>query len=162
MRKNRKIVSEGMKDFRKDFFENSKRKMENQGFFVDEKRRHRRFSKITEAGKEQASKLIMFKNYLSDYSLLSERPAFDVHLWEDYMIYAALYGITEEVEKEFSKLYPNVDMGRYGYSTQVYVLTRTLSDTMYTTGNPSAGGGGSTSIGGGGGSFGGGGGGGTR
>ena len=57
-------------------------------------------------GKVEACRLLQFKNYLSDFTLISERQAIEVALWKQYMIYGALFGIAEKVDKAFKKLYP--------------------------------------------------------
>ena len=38
--------------------------------------------------------------------MMPEREYFEVHVWEDYLIYAQLLGIADKVEEQFSKLYP--------------------------------------------------------
>ncbi|MHA6380876.1 hypothetical protein ACX3VT_04895 [Aerococcus sanguinicola] len=107
--------------------------------------------------------------HLADYSLLNERGAKEVGLWDQMMLYAGAYGILEEVEKEFEKVYPNY----YQYSSfnqvplmNYYWISRSINQSYVKATSmsevSSSGGGGFTSIGGGGGSFGGGSGGGVR
>ena len=38
--------------------------------------------------------------------MMPEREYFEVHIWEEYLIYAQLLGIADKVEEQFSKLYP--------------------------------------------------------
>lgn len=52
--------------------------------------------------------LIEFRNYLSDFTLVSEREAPEVVLWRQYLVYAQIFGIAEKVMKSFSKLYPDM------------------------------------------------------
>lgn len=47
------------------------------------------------------------KKFLLDYSLMPEREYFQVHVWEEYLIFAQLLGIADKVEEQFSKIYPN-------------------------------------------------------
>ena len=47
------------------------------------------------------------KKFLLDFSIMPEREYFEVHLWEEYLIFAQLLGIADKVEEQFSKLYPN-------------------------------------------------------
>jgi len=56
--------------------------------------------------KEEALHLKGLKKYLNDFSLMHEKKYFEVHLWEDYLIFAHLFGIAKKVEKQFKKLYP--------------------------------------------------------
>ncbi|MDD7464068.1 MAG: DUF2207 domain-containing protein [Anaerococcus sp.] len=118
----------------------------------------------TEKGIELFEKLIMFRNYLKDYSLIREREVDEVKLWDHYMIYAALFGISKEVFKNLQEVYPGYETSSvYTFSTinfaRSFVSVATPESNVSFN---SAGGGGSTSFGGGGGSFGGGSGGGSR
>ena len=56
--------------------------------------------------KDEAIHLKGLKKYLNDFSLMYEKKYFEVHLWEDYLIFAHLLGIAKKVEKQFKKLYP--------------------------------------------------------
>ena len=47
------------------------------------------------------------KKFLLDFSMMPEREYFEVHIWEEYLIFAQLLGIADKVEEQFSKLYPN-------------------------------------------------------
>lgn len=47
------------------------------------------------------------EKFLLDFSMMPEREYFEVHLWEEYLIFAQLLGIAKKVEEQFSKLYPN-------------------------------------------------------
>lgn len=128
---------------------------------------------LTPAGIEKRDQLVKFHNYLLDYSLLNERSAAEVQIWDELMLYAAALGILDEVEKEFAKLYPNYRQesvytnGQQLTFTDYYILSqlmRTSRQQGYQAAHPStnSGGGGFSSMGGGGGAFGGGSGGGVR
>lgn len=56
--------------------------------------------------KEEAKKLWGFRRFLSDFSLMPEREHFEVHLWENYLIFAEIIGIADKVEEQFSAIYP--------------------------------------------------------
>ena len=55
----------------------------------------------------EAEALIGLKKFLLDYSLIDERSHIEVKIWEHYLIYAQLLGISNEVNKQFSKIYPD-------------------------------------------------------
>ena len=55
----------------------------------------------------EAEALLGLKKFLLDYSLIEERKHIEIYLWENYLIYAQLLGISEEVTKQFSKIYPD-------------------------------------------------------
>ena len=93
--------------------------------------------------------------------MIKDREAIEVHLFEDYLIYAQLFGIAKKVADQFKKLYPDmVANSCYGsYDTYTWIHISTYNNMSYAR-SYSGGGGGFSSGGGGGGSFGGGGGGG--
>lgn len=114
---------------------------------------------------EEAKKLQGLKKFLNDFSSIKDRSAVEVNLWQDYLIYAQIFGIAEKVAKEFKRLYPEVVTDMY-YDNVVFVSY--ISVHSFNSANSarsaaqsySSGGGGFSAGGGGGGSFGGGGGGG--
>lgn len=124
----------------------------------------------TEKGFELRDNIVKFKNYLKDFSLINERSTSEVALWDELMIYAGAFGIADEVEEEFKKIYPEyTEVSTYSdVPFFYYAYYGSLMNRSYTSGyqaataSSSSGGGGGTSFGGGGGSFGGGGGGGVR
>ena len=57
---------------------------------------------------DDVKKLYELKLFLENFSLVGTKKTFDVHLWEDYLMYAYLFGIVEKVLKQFkivSKLF---------------------------------------------------------
>ena len=46
------------------------------------------------------------KKFLKEFSLLDERHVNEVSLWKDYMIYATLFGIADQVIKDMKKINP--------------------------------------------------------
>lgn len=120
----------------------------------------------TKGLKEEAIQLAGLKKYLQEYTLIKEREAIEVHLFEEYLIYAQMMGIAKEVAKEFKELYPElIEQSSYGtYDNIIFIhmcSTRGISQANAAKARAesySSGGGGFSSGGGGGGSFGGGGG----
>lgn len=116
----------------------------------------------TESGNALLDRIVQFENYLKDFSLVAEREAKEVHLWEQLLIWASLYGIAEEVSKQLENLYPQYAAQNNLTYTDIYMMhifANSFSRGYQSGLSAASGGGGSTSIGGGGGSFGGGGGG---
>ena len=117
--------------------------------------------------KNEAIKIAGLKRYLLEYTLIKDREAIEVQLFEDYLIYAQMLGIADKVSKQFKELYPNmIEQTNYNsYDNLVYInmwTTRGISSANSARAaaqSYSSGGGGFSSGGGGGGSFGGGGGG---
>ena len=60
----------------------------------------------TETGFGPLKEVIEFKHFLKDFTILNQREAPEVHLWNQYLIYAALFGIADKVSKQMKKLYP--------------------------------------------------------
>lgn len=159
--------SKEMETFFDKFEIHSSLELEKKGYLVSRMVK-KLFGKVyyldpTQSGIELYSNLIKFKNYLEDYSLIKERDLNEVKLWDYFMIYAAMYGISDEVFKNLQKAYPEYETNSiYTYNTIMW--SRSYASSVSTSYNDfiSAGSGGPTSFGGGGGSFGGGSGGGSR
>ena len=132
-----------------------------------------------EPSRAEARKVVQFKNFLHDFTLVSERQTPEVGLWKQYLIYAQLFGISKKVAANLRHLYPAQfeDFSRNDFNTKDFDLREVLALTSSfaapvsaSAKNPdadsgssrSSGGGGSSSYGGGGGHSGGGYGGGTR
>lgn len=113
----------------------------------------------TERGETLFNQLVQFKNYLDDFSLLSEREMKEVALWDDLLIWASLFGIAEEVTEQLKNFYPTYFEETHIPYRHVYLMNSFSKDMSRGYNVATGGGGGSTSVGGGGGSFGGGGGG---
>ena len=109
------------------------------------------------------------KKFLKEFSLLDERHVGEVSLWKDYMIYATLFGIADQVIKDMKKINPeyfNMDQVAAQMAddmTLPMIYSTMHSSTSRAVANKAArearasGGGGHTSWGGGGGGFSGGG-----
>ena len=114
------------------------------------------------------------KKFLEDFTLIQDRGAVEVKLWNNYLIFASLYGIADQVYKDFKKVCPEYftlsqqmaelqevspvviwnsfgDTSRYFNQSAINYSSRVSSG-----GTRWGGGGGFTSIGGGGGFSGGG------
>ena len=56
---------------------------------------------------EEVRRLYGLRKYLKEFSLLSERNVSELSLWKDYMIYAALFGIADQVIADMKKINPD-------------------------------------------------------
>lgn len=147
-------------------YENSKEKMKSLGYLEIKTKKilfiTRNKLDLSEKGQELEDNVYKFINYLHDFSIINERDAVNVKLWDSLMIWAGLLGLTELVNKEFKKLYPEYESqsnyrGNGVYTAYIFANSATRAYTSAAV--RTSGGGGFTSSGGGGGSFGGGGGG---
>lgn len=167
-RKNREEVE----DFDDNFFESSKNALIENGYlkeisyqkkFLNTKRTGTELE-LTDIGIHLYENLIKFKNYLLNYENVEKRNPNEINTWDMFIIYAAIFGISEKVFAKFENTYPEFYTRTY-FAPYMIANSRSFSNktsTSYenTTSFSSAGGGGTTSFSGGGGSFGGGGGGG--
>ena len=128
---------------------------------------------------EDTRKVFGLKKFLSDFTLANERHVSEVALWNDYLVYATLFGIADQVMADMKQINPEyLQMNQITRNltdrTVVPMLVATTSSTATSIkhsvesrnsgggGRSSFGGGGRSSFGGGGGFRGGGSGGGVR
>jgi len=129
--------------------------------------------KYTADGQVENRKLVGFKRFLEDTTLIKERSTPEVTLWREYLVFASLFGIADKVAKELKDIDPvmfeNVCSMGYNDMTKVIYLSNSYSDVLSRYGTPvptysggslggfsRSGGGGHSSFGGGGGFSGGG------
>ena len=123
---------------------------------------------VDPALREEALEIAGLKKFLLDYTLIKDREAIEVTLFEYYLIYAQMLGIATTVAKQFKQLYPDMieqscfDSYDNFYYINIFSMNGVHSADLAKSRAEgySSGGGGFSSGGGGGGSFGGGGGGG--
>ena len=163
---------EEVEDFYDNFIDSSKNALIENGYlkeisyqkqFLNTKKSGTELE-VTDKGINLYEHLIKFKNYLLDYENVEKRNPEEINTWDMFIIYAAIFGISEKVFAKFENTYPEFYTRTY-FAPYMIRNSRSFSkktSTSYenTTGFSSAGGGGTTSFSGGGGSFGGGGGGG--
>lgn len=130
-------------------------------------------------GTKETRKLYGLRNFLKEFTMVDIRESQEVLLWQDYLVYAAMFGIADRVSKELKEIDPkafeeiNIDPG--SLTRTIYVADRlassiTSAKSAYEAsqrsssygGSGYSGGGGHSSFGGGGGFSGGGHGGGCR
>lgn len=64
-------------------------------------------SVLTPLGDVLTSKMFGFKKYLEDFTIINEREAREVQLWDEYLIFAQVFGIADKVAEQFKQLYPD-------------------------------------------------------
>ena len=55
---------------------------------------------------EEVKQLAGLRKYLKDFTLVNERHVKEVALWKDYLVYASLFGIAEQVMKDMQAINP--------------------------------------------------------
>lgn len=116
---------------------------------------------------EESIKLVGMEKFLEEFSQINTKEVIEVHLWDEYLMFAYIFGIADKVVKQLKDLYPevienmNVDYGTLVYINHISTSSVSAASSARSRAQSySSGGGGFSSSGGGGGSFGGGGGGG--
>lgn len=113
---------------------------------------------------EDSKKLYGLKIFLDEFSSMNTKASIEVHLWDEYLIFASLFGIADKVAKQLQNLYPDIySQHDFDYS-YIYFINNISKSSVNAASSArsaarsySSGGGGFSSGGGGGGSFGGGG-----
>ena len=125
---------------------------------------------LNDVGKTALSEVYGLRKYLDDYTLINERGVEEIEIWDNYLVYAQIFGIAEKVLKQLKKLYPDNIRKIETYNDNMnmsYIYYRSLTRGINTyhqkmSQAEKSGFGGSMSFGGGGGFSGGGFGGGSR
>ena len=156
---------EEIEKFIKDTKKNGETAFRNKWGFV--KTSGSRIKHLSENGKSELAQVVGLKKYLEESAQMSERDIWEANLWQEYMVYATLFGSAEDVIEQLKRLYPDRlpvfenyhhhYLWCYGYYHGMHnSVDRAAQDAA------ASGSGGSSSIGGGGGFSGGGVGGGSR
>ena len=156
---------EEIEKFIKDTKKNGETAFKNKGGFL--KNSGSRIKHLSETGKSELAQVVGLRKYLEESAQMSERNIWEANLWQEYMVYATLFGSAEDVIEQLKRLYPDrlpvLDtyhhhyLWCYGYYHGMHNSVDKAAKDAAASGS-----GGSSSIGGGGGFSGGGAGGGSR
>ena len=124
-------------------------------------RKLKKLNVFTQEGENEIEKWKGLKKYMEDFSLLKEKEIPDLILWEHFLVFATVFGISKKVIKQLKIVYPNfedsINTSNYTY---MYLLSTTdfeknfsnaVSTSISNTYSSATGGGGGFSGGGGGG-----------
>lgn len=112
---------------------------------------------------EESKKLYGLKLFLEEFTNIKEKEAIEVKLWDQYLMFAYIFGIADKVAKQFKNLYPeivsemqntysNLDFDTILYINRIsYSSVSSASSARNQARSYSSGGGGGGSFGGGGG-----------
>lgn len=62
----------------------------------------------TQKGYEIFTKIVGLKNYVKDYSMLSDSELKEIAIWDDYLIYAIIFNNTSKLNKEAKDFYKKI------------------------------------------------------
>jgi len=55
---------------------------------------------LNEKGKKDQEKIYMFKNFLKEFTSLNSKDVKDIHLWDEYLIYALVLGVNKKIYED--------------------------------------------------------------
>lgn len=96
---------EEIEKFIKDTKKNGETAFRNKWGFV--KTSGSRIKHLSETGKSELAQVIGLKKYLEESAQMSERDIWEANLWQEYMVYATLFGSAEDVIEQLKRLYPD-------------------------------------------------------
>ena len=83
---------------------------------------------------DEVRQLFGLKKFLKEFSLLDERHVQEVSLWKDYMIYATLFGIADQVIKDMKKINPEYfNMDQVANQMADNITLNTIYSTMHSS-----------------------------
>ena len=116
--------------------------------------------------REEAIQMKGLKQFFHEFSQIHKKEPIEVKLWNEYLMYAQIFGVAKLVMERFKELYPEVieDMESYNFDYTTFMFVDSITSSGVSAASAarqaaqsySSGGGGFSSGGGGGGSFGGG------
>ena len=106
---------------------------------------------------EDAKRLLGLKIFLKEFSEIDKRETIEVKIWDEYLMFAYIFGIADKVFAQLKKLYPEIIEQNMDNYNAMYMANSFTSDVIKAANSYSGGSGGYSTGGGGGGSFGGGG-----
>ncbi|MGN1358105.1 MAG: DUF2207 family protein [Bacilli bacterium] len=106
---------------------------------------------------QDSTQLYGLKLYLEEFAKMDTKEVMEVHLWDEYLMFAYLFGIADKVAKQLKNMYPEImEQQDFNYDTIIFVnqiSTRSVSaasSARSAAESYSSGGGGFSSGGGGG------------
>lgn len=122
---------------------------------------NRKISSLTQKGLDEQEKWKGLKKYMEDFSLLDEKEIPALEVWEEYLVFATVFGIADKVIKQLKMVYPQIEeMENFNTASYVYIMSHTnfnssfssaINSSISSTMSSGSGGGGGFSGGGGGG-----------
>lgn len=91
---------------------------------------------FTDAGIKVKSEIMGLKNHLNDFSLINELDEKSVIVWEKYLIYATIFGISKKVLENIKNKFPNIEDDLD--IANVLITTKILNTSFSSTVNSAA------------------------
>ena len=153
-------------DVFKDFKDDEVSKLRNEGHIYTRQNKEecKKRNVMDDTIYEESTRLYGLKKFLQEFSNINTKETMEVHIWDEYLMFAYLFGIADKVAKQIKNLYPEImEQSDIDFNT-ILIINNISTSTVHAASaarsaaeSYSSGGGGFSSGGGGGGSFGGGG-----
>ncbi len=93
---------------------------------------NRKLSNLTQKGLDEGEKWKGLKKYMEDFSLLNEKEIPALEVWEEYLVYATVFGIADKVIKQLKLVYPQIDeMDNFNTTSYIYLMSHTNFNTSF-------------------------------
>lgn len=91
-----------------------------------------KLSNLTQKGIDEKEKWKGLKKYMVDFSLLDEKEIPALEVWEEYLVYATVFGIANKVIKQLKMVYPQIDeMDSFNTMSYVYLMSHTNFNSSF-------------------------------
>lgn len=92
----------------------------------------RNLSNLTQKGIDEREKWKGLKRYMEDFSLLDEKEIPALEVWEEYLVYATVFGIADKVIKQLKLVYPQIEqMNDFNTASYVYMMNSTNFNSSF-------------------------------
>ena len=85
---------------------------------------------LSTTGTNMLTDLCGLRKYLLEFSLIDERTVSDTYIWQEYLVYASLFGIADKVADQLVKVNPQLEPQVSVYRRDIY-FARTCRRYMY-------------------------------
>lgn len=100
-----------------------------------------RYNQLTQKGINEKEQWMGLKRYMSEFSLMKEKEVPELVLWEKYLVYATVFGISEKVLKQLKVVYPQITdeeyMTSHGYTYMYLMYSGSFRNSFISTLNTS-------------------------
>lgn len=91
-----------------------------------------KLSNLTQKGIDEREKWKGLKKYMEDFSLLDEKEIPALEVWEEYLVYATVFGIADKVIKQLKMVYPQIDeMDSFNTASYIYLMSHTNFNSSF-------------------------------
>ena len=93
-----------------------------------------KMSNLTQKGIDEREKWKGLKKYMEEFSLLNEKEIPALVVWEEYLVYATVFGIADKVIKQLKIVYPEIEqMDNFNTTSYVYLMSHTNFNSSFSS-----------------------------